>query len=131
MSALTIVDTDILIDAALQISTAVNCLDDLKSPRLEEKVNKPEIPATDSIEELARFWDTHDLTDFEDQLEPVTEPIFERKTTISHPAAAHPPPPPESHPPLPPTLPDHHKPSAEPPQHRPPDDDWLLEPFTG
>ena len=38
---------------------------------------------TDSIEELARFGDTHDLTDFEDQLEIVTEPVFERQTTIS------------------------------------------------
>ena len=38
------------------------------------------IPQTDSIQELARFWDTHDLTDFEDQLEEVTEPIFERET---------------------------------------------------
>ena len=37
------------------------------------------IPKTDSIEELARFWDTHDLTDFEDQLEDVSEPVFERK----------------------------------------------------
>jgi len=37
------------------------------------------IPATDSIEELARFWDTHDLTDFEDQLENVPERVFERK----------------------------------------------------
>lgn len=37
------------------------------------------IPATDSIGELARFWDTHDLTDFENQLEDVTEPLFERK----------------------------------------------------
>jgi hypothetical protein len=33
------------------------------------------IPKTDSIEELARFWDTHDLTDFEDQLEDVSERI--------------------------------------------------------
>jgi hypothetical protein len=33
-------------------------------------------PQTDSIEELTRFWDTHDLTDFEDQLEEVAEPIF-------------------------------------------------------
>ena len=32
------------------------------------------IPETDSIRELASFWDTHDLTDFEDQLEEVTEP---------------------------------------------------------
>ncbi len=36
------------------------------------------LPQTDSIQELARFWDTHDLTDFEDQLEEVTAPIFER-----------------------------------------------------
>jgi hypothetical protein len=35
------------------------------------------LPQTDSIEELARFWDTHDLTAFEDQLEEVTEPVFE------------------------------------------------------
>jgi hypothetical protein len=32
----------------------------------------------DSIEELARFWDTHDLTNFADQLEEVTEPVFRR-----------------------------------------------------
>ena len=37
------------------------------------------IPETDSIEELARFWDMHDLTDFEDQLENVPERVFERK----------------------------------------------------
>jgi hypothetical protein len=37
---------------------------------------------TDSIKELARFWDTHDLTDFEDQVEEVTEPVFERRTVI-------------------------------------------------
>ena len=35
------------------------------------------IPETDSIEELSRFWDSHDLTDFEDQLEEVTEPVFQ------------------------------------------------------
>jgi len=40
------------------------------------------LPQTDSIQELARFWDTHDLTDFEDQLEEVTEPVFERQTVI-------------------------------------------------
>lgn len=33
----------------------------------------------DSIEELARFWDKHDLTEFEDQLGEVSEPVFERK----------------------------------------------------
>jgi hypothetical protein len=35
------------------------------------------IPETDSIEELAKFWDMHDLTDFEDQLEEVPEPVFQ------------------------------------------------------
>jgi hypothetical protein len=37
------------------------------------------LPPIDSIEELARFWDTHDLTDFAEELEEVTEPVFERK----------------------------------------------------
>ncbi len=36
------------------------------------------IPCTDSIEKLARFWDTHDLTDFTDQLEEVVDLVFER-----------------------------------------------------
>ncbi|HKH46982.1 MAG TPA: CopG family antitoxin [Thermoanaerobaculia bacterium] len=35
------------------------------------------LPVTDSIEELAHFWDTHDVTDYLDQLEEVTEPVFE------------------------------------------------------
>lgn len=34
------------------------------------------LPKTDSIEELAKFWDSHDLTEFEG-LEEVTEPVFE------------------------------------------------------
>jgi len=34
------------------------------------------LPKTDSIQELAQFWDTHDLTDFENDLEEVTEPVF-------------------------------------------------------
>ena len=38
------------------------------------------LPQIDSIEELARFWDTHDLTEFEEELEEVTEPVFERKS---------------------------------------------------
>lgn len=37
------------------------------------------LPQIDSIEELARFWDTHDLTEFEKELEEVTESVFERK----------------------------------------------------
>ena len=45
-------------------------------------MNRPKIPQTDSIEELARFWDTHDLTDFEDELEEVTEPVFEHRAVV-------------------------------------------------
>ncbi|MBI2433204.1 MAG: hypothetical protein HYV26_10060 [Candidatus Hydrogenedentes bacterium] len=41
-----------------------------------------EIPKTDSIKALAQFWDEHDLTDFEDQLEEVTEPIFQREIEL-------------------------------------------------
>jgi hypothetical protein len=36
------------------------------------------IPDTDSIRELAEFWDTHDVAAFEDQLEEVHEPVFVR-----------------------------------------------------
>lgn len=41
--------------------------------------SKARLPTTDSIRELASFWDTHDLTDFDDQLVEVTEPVFERR----------------------------------------------------
>ena len=41
------------------------------------------LPKTDSIQELAQFWGNHDLTDFEDELEEVTEPIFEPTTVIN------------------------------------------------
>ena len=43
-------------------------------------MNSSTIPQTDSIQELAQFWDTHDLIDFEEQLEEVTEPIFDNAT---------------------------------------------------
>lgn len=41
------------------------------------------LPQTDSIRELAKFWDTHDLTELEDELEEVREPIFEREAEIT------------------------------------------------
>lgn len=44
------------------------------------KMKKPRIPSTDSIEEFARFWETHDATDFEDEVTEMTEPVFVRKT---------------------------------------------------
>jgi len=47
------------------------------------------LPQTDSIDELARFWDTHDVADFEDQLEEVAEPVFERRSaTQGRPASS-------------------------------------------
>lgn len=45
--------------------------------RMGKAMKDPRIPNTDSIEELARFWDTHDLTDFEDQLMVIPKPVFE------------------------------------------------------
>ena len=34
------------------------------------------LPNTDSIAELAAFWDEHDLTEFQDELEEVQEAVF-------------------------------------------------------
>ncbi len=45
-------------------------------------MNRTKMPQTDSIQELAHFWDTHDLTDFENELEEVDEPIFELLTEL-------------------------------------------------
>ena len=45
---------------------------------MEKTLIRRKLPKTDSIDELARFWDTHDLTDFEDDLEQVGEPVFVR-----------------------------------------------------
>jgi hypothetical protein len=44
---------------------------------MEPTMKGEKIPETDSIEELARFWDSHDLRDVEDQLEEVSEPVFQ------------------------------------------------------
>lgn len=43
------------------------------------------IPQTDSIEELAAFWETHSVTEVEDELEEVTEPLFENTVTLGAP----------------------------------------------
>ncbi|MGD0382041.1 MAG: CopG family antitoxin [Thermoguttaceae bacterium] len=45
-------------------------------------MNTQKIPQFDSIQEMAQFWDTHDLTDFADEVEEVDENVFERKTAI-------------------------------------------------
>ena len=48
-------------------------------------MKKPKLPKTDSIQELATFWDAHDLTDFEQELEEVGEPVFGRGSAIKVP----------------------------------------------
>jgi hypothetical protein len=48
-------------------------------------MSKTRLPNTDSIKELAEFWDTHEVTDFEDELEEVKQPVFEDRPTITIP----------------------------------------------
>src|SRR4051812_29391855 len=50
---------------------------------------KSKLPRTDSSKKLAEFWDRHDLTEFEDELEVVAEPVFVRSTSIKVPLEAH------------------------------------------
>jgi len=52
---------------------------------METEMSANHLPNTDSIHELAKFWDTHDLTDFEGELEEVKEPVFERHAAITVP----------------------------------------------
>jgi hypothetical protein len=40
------------------------------------------IPRTDSIQELAAFWQTHDITCFEEELEEVDGPVFDRQHVV-------------------------------------------------
>ena len=42
----------------------------------------PKLPETDSIQALADFWDSHDLTDFAHELEEVTETVFARDVVV-------------------------------------------------
>ncbi len=48
----------------------------------KQPMSTQKLPQIDSIQELARFWDTHDLTTFEDELEEVSESVFEGRTVI-------------------------------------------------
>ena len=50
---------------------------------MEKPMNSQRLPQTDSIQELANFWDTHDVTEFEDELEEVGERVFERDSDIT------------------------------------------------
>ena len=58
-------------------------------PEIEKPMKKSRLPKTDSIKKLAEFWDGHDVTDFEDELEEAAEPVFMRSTTIKVPLEAH------------------------------------------
>jgi hypothetical protein len=41
------------------------------------------LPETDSIRELAQFWDAHDVTDFADELVEVPERVFSRRGAVT------------------------------------------------
>ena len=43
------------------------------------------MPQTDSIHELAMFWQRHDVTEFENELEEVPGPVFQRAHVVSVP----------------------------------------------
>lgn len=45
-------------------------------------MNAKKIPPIDSIQRLAEFWDSHDLTEFESELEIVDDPVFTRPAEI-------------------------------------------------
>ena len=49
---------------------------------VEGTMKTHKLPQTDSIQELARFWDTHEINEFEGQLEEATEPIFDQREMI-------------------------------------------------
>lgn len=51
-------------------------------------MRKSNLPKTRSIKKLAEFWDTHDLTDFEDELEEVAKRVFVRGAAIKVPLEA-------------------------------------------
>ncbi len=41
-------------------------------------MSESQLPQTDSIRELAEFWQAHDLADFEEELEEVSKSVFDR-----------------------------------------------------
>jgi hypothetical protein len=51
-------------------------------------MKKIKIPETDSIKELARFFETYDSIDFEDELAEVTEPLILPGTAAAEAAAS-------------------------------------------
>jgi hypothetical protein len=51
---------------------------------MEKPMRKMTLPQTDSIEELAAYWDAHDITDHEEELEEIAD-AFEKKTVVQVP----------------------------------------------
>jgi hypothetical protein len=49
---------------------------------MAKQMRKRKLPTTDSIQELAKFWDSRDLTDFEHELKEVKEPVFVRSRPV-------------------------------------------------
>lgn len=62
----------------------------MKRTKLEgvNPMSQSQLPQIDSIQELASFWDTHDLSDFDDQLEEIAGPVFQRGPVIMVPLNA-------------------------------------------
>lgn len=49
---------------------------------MEKSMKARKLPKTDSIQKLAKFWDSHDVSEFADELEEVTDPVFVRDMPI-------------------------------------------------
>jgi hypothetical protein len=45
-------------------------------------MKKKKLPKFETIKELADFFDTHDMTDYEHEFEVVSEPVFVRRPAI-------------------------------------------------
>jgi hypothetical protein len=50
---------------------------------MEAAMSQNRLPTSDSIKELAAFWDSHDVTDFDNDLVEVAEPVFVKKPAPS------------------------------------------------
>jgi len=46
-------------------------------------MTRNKLPQIDSIQALAQFWDTHDVTDFDDELEEVDDTVFDREKVVT------------------------------------------------
>jgi hypothetical protein len=68
----------------------LNRLRELKavSGKVDYENNWQELPTTDSIHDLTAFWNSHDLTDYEEELEEVSEPVFVREGALEIPLQA-------------------------------------------